>query len=194
MLGDSEIRTLLGREIKAAHNQLAIAAREHKRRWGGPGVETDDLFQEGALGAFRQLLREMTDDPTKFLALDADGRRNTVVRIASTIMRNKICDDHRRAYRRRAQDAEMVFEGLSDDRLREAVAARENLQAIEGSLSGPTLELFRLIVRGDDDVPSLALAINRSVAQTYRLLHSMRATAHAATGRPSPAVRRPQAA
>jgi DNA-directed RNA polymerase specialized sigma24 family protein len=176
----SEIKTVLEREIHAIKKPLAVLAQQHQGRWAGPGVEADDLFQEGVLGAYRQLSREMAESPENFASLSREELQGIILRIASRVMRNKICDGHRRTYRRPYASPSAD----TDDRLREAIAAREDLQAIEAALTGPSLTLFRLVViHGQDDVPHLARAIDRSVAQTYRLLALLKSTAQRITGR-----------
>lgn len=179
----SEIKARLGRAIKGAHTRLIITAREHKRRFGGAAVEADDLLQDGVLGAYQQLMREMSANPGQYADMACEDLQATIVRIASKVMRNKICDDHRKSYRRQpgAMTA-LAAEGF-DDRLRESIAARESLQAIAASLSGTTLELFQLVMEhGQADVAFLARSIGLSVAQTYRLLSGIRQAAQVVTG------------
>jgi len=175
-----DIKVTLEREIHAIRKQLVVLARRHQGRLASADVEADDLFQEGVFGAYRQLSREMADSPDTFAQLTREELQAMILRIASRVMRNKICDGHRRTYRRPIAPPAVD----TDDRLREAMAAREDLQAIEAALTGPSLALFQLVlVHGNEDVPGLARAIDRSVAQTYRLLQLLKTTALQIAGR-----------
>lgn len=184
-----DIRVVLEREMCATQKQVVVIAHRLRIRFAGPDIEADDLFQEGMIGAYRLLYRQMEQSPEAFNDTHREALRESIVRIATRVMQNKICDGHRRAYRR----PPLSFAEDTDDRMREALSAREELQAIEAVLSGPSLELFRLVLQhGQEDVPALARAIDRSVAQTYRLLHGLKATALQVVGREPKARQAPR--
>ena len=175
-----EIRVTLERELCVVQRRVAVLAHRLHARFAGAEVEADDLFQEGMIGAYQQLAREMENRPETFSGLSREVLQEIMVRIAARVMRNKICDAHRKSYRRMNA---YPFDDL-DDRLREGLSARDDLRAIEAALTGPSLDLFRLVLlHGQDDVAVLAGAINRSVAQTYRLLQGLKVTARQIAGR-----------
>ena len=193
MSDTAEIDALLAEDLRTLQKRLLLVAERVRWRRGRANTEVEDLFQEGVMGAFQTLRREALGDWAAFKALTDPQRQDKMVRIAAVAMDRRAKDSLRRAYRYPADCPIDDIPEVSDDSVRRARAAREDLDAIAAALDGSALQLYRLVlVHGREDMAWLADQLGRSVSQTYRILGEIKTIAEGVTGRSATGARRIQ--